>query len=117
MRCPALTRLGAAAALAAGTGCVSDRPAEPEPPVTGAAVAIDDFAFVPANLSARTGTVIRWTNNDDVAHTVSADDDSSFDSAALGRGATFELAAGQPGTYTYFCRIHPFMKATLVVTP
>lgn len=117
MRCSALTRFAAAAGLAVVAGCFSDRPAEPEPPVAGNTVAIDNFTFVPANLSAQTGTVIRWTNNDDVTHTVSADADHSFDSGALGKGATFELTAGQPGTYTYACRIHPFMKATLVVTP
>ena len=68
-------------------------------------------------LSAPAGTVVTWTNHDDVAHTVSSDDDQAFDSEAFGQGETFQLTAGDPGTYTYLCRIHPFMKATLIITP
>jgi plastocyanin len=48
---------------------------------------------------------------------VSAEDGTTFDSGALAKGGTFQFTAGAPGTYTYFCRIHPFMKATLTVTP
>jgi plastocyanin len=47
---------------------------------------------------------------------VTADNDA-FDSGAFGAGASFQLTAGAPGTYTYFCEIHPFMKGTLTVTP
>jgi plastocyanin len=97
--------------------CFSDRPPTAPEPVTGAAVAIDNFAFAPASLSAPTGTVVTWTNRDDVAHTVSSDDGSTFDSGAFSQGAIFQVTAGAPGTYTYFCQIHPFMKATLIVTP
>ena len=78
---------------------------------------IQNFAFVPADLSVPTGTTVTWTNHDDVAHTVSSDDGSTFDSGALGQGLTFQFTAGPPGTHTYFCRIHPFMRATLTVTP
>jgi plastocyanin len=99
-------------------GCFSDRPATgPEPPVTGVSdVAIDNFAFVPPNLSVVSGTTVTWTNDDDVNHTVTSDDGSTFDSGAFSHGLTFKFTAGQPGTYTYTCRIHPFMKATLTVT-
>jgi len=98
-------------------GCFSDRPTTgPTPPAGGASVAIENFAFVPATLSVATGTTVTWTNQDDVSHTVSADDGKSFDSSALGHGQAFQITAGPPGTYTYFCRIHPFMKGTLSVT-
>lgn len=99
--------------------CFSDRPATgPEPPTSGgAAVTIANFAFMPPTLSVPTGTVVTWTNSDDVGHTVSADDGKSFDSGVIGHNATFQLTAGAPGTYGYFCQIHPFMKATLTVTP
>jgi plastocyanin len=110
----AATRLALLTGLA---GCFSDRPASPsEPPEDGERVAIRNFAYVPVSLTVPTGTSVTWTNEDDVSHTVSADDESSFDSSALGQGMTFALTAGAPGTYTYFCRIHPFMKATLIVT-
>ncbi len=96
--------------------CVSERPTTaPEPPTDGNSVAIKNFAFVPPNLSMASGATVTWTNQDDVAHTVSADDDKTFD-AGVEPGQTFQFTAGAPGTYTYFCRFHPFMKGTLTVT-
>ena len=106
-----------AVGLGALPGCFSDRPATgPTPPVGGREIAVANFAFVPANLSVKTGDTVTWTNMDDVSHTVTADN-GAFDSGALGHGASFQLTAGLPGTYTYFCQIHPFMKGTLTVTP
>lgn len=97
-------------------GCFSDRPSTaPDLSAGGSAVAIDNFAFVPPSLTVAAGTIVTWTNKDGVSHTVSADD-GSFDSSALGRGQAFQITVGPPGTHTYFCRIHPFMKATLTVT-
>jgi plastocyanin len=107
------------AVLAGGlVGCFSDRPATgPEPPVTGVSdVAIHNFAFAPANLSVTSGTTVTWTNDDDVNHTVTSDDGAAFDSGAFAQGKTFQFTAGMPGTYTYSCKIHTFMKATLTVT-
>ena len=114
-----MRRLRLALAVGGLAGCISDRPATgPEPPGTGTpAVAIENFAFVPAQLSVPSGTVITWTNHDDVDHTVSSDDGTTFNSSAFGQGQTFQFTAGPPGTHTYFCRIHPFMRATLTVTP
>jgi len=108
------------ALLAAGlAACFSDRPATaPEPPPGGGpSVVVRNFAYVPAGLSVASGTVVTWTNQDGESHTVSADDGKTFDSSTLGRGGTFQFTAGAPGTYPYFCRLHPFMKATLTVTP
>ena len=97
--------------------CFSDRPSTgPTPPAGGNDVTVVNFAFAPASLSVQTGETVTWTNMDDVSHTVSADNDA-FDSGAFGAGASFQLTAGPPGTYTYFCQIHPFMKGTLTVTP
>lgn len=106
-----------AAGLGGLSGCFSDRPATgPTPPAGGHEVAVANFAFAPANLSVQTGDAVTWTNMDDVSHTVTADNDA-FDSGAFGAGAAFQITAGAPGTYTYFCQIHPFMKGTLTVTP
>jgi plastocyanin len=108
------------ALLAGGpTACFSDRPATgPEaPPGGGSSVRIENFAYAPATLSVASGTVVTWTNQDAVSHTVSADDQKTFDSGVVDQGQNFQFTAGAPGTYTYFCRIHPFMKATLTVTP
>ena len=113
-RGPQAAGLALAGALAA---CFSDRPATgPEPPAGGGTtVAIRNFAYVPPTLSVTSGTTVTWTNGDDVQHTVTADG-SSFDSNVLGKGQAFRLTAPAPGTYTYHCTVHPFMKATLTVT-
>jgi plastocyanin len=113
-----LLRWGIAAGLGSLLGCFSDRPATGPagPPSGGTAVAVANFAFAPAALSVQTGDTVTWTNMDDVSHTVTADN-AAFDSGAFGHGMTFQLTADAPGTYTYFCQIHPFMKGTLTVTP
>ena len=99
-------------------GCVSDRPATaPDMPASGEQVTIDNFAYQPPQLTVASGTVVTWTNHDDVSHTVTAADGSTFGSSAIGGGGTFRFTAGAPGTYPYFCQIHPFMKGTLTVTP
>lgn len=114
-----MVRAAAGLVVAVGVvaGCFSDRPATgPEPPANGDAVSIQNFAFLPPNLSAVSGTTVTWTNQDDVQHTVSSDDGHSFESSAFGPGQTFQVTAGAPGTYTYTCHIHPFMHGTLTVT-
>jgi plastocyanin len=115
---PQALRLVRIAGLGATVACFSDRPATaPEMPVSGTAVTITNFAYAPANLSVPTGTTVTFTNMDNVQHTVSSDDNTAFDSGAFNQGMTYQLTAGPPGTYPYFCRIHPFMKGTLTVTP
>ena len=79
-------------------------------------MAITNFAYVPPALTVASGSTVTWTNGDNVSHTVTADDGRSFGSDLLGKGQAFQLTAPAPGTYTYHCAIHPFMKATLTVT-
>jgi len=80
------------------------------------AVAIRNFAFAPAMVTVPVGTTITWTNDDQDAHTVSATG-GAFRSAALNNGDTFRFTFTKPGRYDYICTIHPFMTATVVVTP
>lgn len=117
MRCSRLGALPGCLSLLAA--CFSDRPATgPEPPASGGStVSIANFAFVPPTLSVHSGTIVTWTNTDGVGHTVSSDDGTSFEAGVIGQNKTFQFTAGPPGTYGYSCRIHPFMKATLTVTP
>lgn len=65
------------------------------------------------------GNIIEWTNNDDVAHTVtsSADGGATFDSSLISAGATYRLDTStlQAGTYDYFCIVHPWMTASFVL--
>lgn len=90
----------------------------PAAPVTGNAVAIQNFAFSPATLKVKAGTTVTWTNQDTDAHTVtSAGSGGPLHSAALVTHATYSYTFTKPGTYAYLCTIHPFMTATVEVTP
>lgn len=93
----------------------SNETATDEPPASGDdAVSIIDFAFEPAELTVAMGTTVTWTNDDDVTHTVTADD-GAFDSGNLPSGETFSHTFDEAGTFPYHCEIHPGMTATVVV--
>lgn len=83
-------------------------------PAAGAEVKIDNFSFTPATLTVPVGTEVTWTNRDDIPHTV-ASDDKSIKSKALDTDEKFTFAFTKPGTYSYFCSLHPKMKGTIVV--
>jgi plastocyanin len=99
--------------MPAGTGAPA---AGPSAPVAGNAVDIDNFAFAPATLTVHTGSTVTWTNKDEEPHTVVAND-GSFHSPGMGSQATFSYTFAKPGTFEYVCSIHPYMHATVVVTP
>jgi len=79
-----------------------------------AEVKIDNFSFTPPTLTVKAGTQITWRNADDIPHTV-VSDDQSFKSKVLDTDETFTFTASKPGTYSYFCSIHPKMTGKLVV--
>lgn len=79
-----------------------------------ASVAMTKQSFEPAQLSVAPGTTIVWTNNDDIPHSVTADD-KRFDSGALAPGQTFRWKADGAGAVSYHCIFHPSMTAVLSV--
>ena len=84
-------------------------------PASGATVKIDNFSFGPASVTVPVGTTITWTNNDDVPHVVTSDDNKMFKSKALDTDDHFSFTFTKPGTYNYYCAIHPKMTAKIVV--
>jgi len=78
------------------------------------AIRIDNFSFSPATITVPVGTTVRWTNRDDIPHTV-VSDDKSIKSKPLDTDETFTYTFTKPGTYNYFCSIHPKMTAKVVV--
>lgn len=78
------------------------------------AIKIDNFSFSPATITVPAGTTVRWTNRDDIPHTV-VSDDKAFKSKALDTDENFTYTFTKPGTYGYFCSIHPKMIAKVVV--
>lgn len=90
----------------------------PVAPVGGNAVSISGFAFAPASLTVKAGTTVTWTNKDSDAHTVTSQGSGGpLGSAALSTGQSYSYTFTKPGTYSYLCTIHPFMTATVTVTP
>ena len=108
-----------AASSAAPSAPAASAPAASAPAAstaTGDAVTIAGFAFSPGALTVKVGTSVTWTNQDSVAHTVTADD-GSFDSGHLGNGLTFKQTFAKAGTFAYHCAIHRSMTASITVTP
>jgi plastocyanin len=79
-----------------------------------ARVSIDNFSFAPAELTVAVGQPVIWDNRDDVPHTIVATN-REFSSAALDTDQTFTHAFSSPGTYVYFCGIHPHMTGRITV--
>src|SRR5271167_1508144 len=81
-----------------------------------AEVKIDNFSFGPATLTVAVGTTVTWTNRDDIPHTVvSTDDPRAFRSKVLDTDEKFSYTFTKPGTFAYFCSIHPKMTGIVVV--
>jgi plastocyanin len=79
-------------------------------------VKIDNFSFAPATLTVAVGTTVTWTNRDDIPHTVvSTDDPRAFKSKVLDTDENFSYTFTKPGTFPYFCSVHPKMTGTVVV--
>jgi plastocyanin len=81
-----------------------------------ASATIDNFTFAPAQLTVKPGTTVTWRNEDDIPHTV-ASASRLFKSKALDTDDSFSFTFTAPGTYEYFCSLHPRMTGTVVVEP
>ncbi len=85
-------------------------------PEQDATVNIDNFAFSGAQITVAAGTKVTWANQDDIPHTVTdAGQPREFKSPALDTGEAFSHVFSKPGTYHYFCSLHPRMQGTVVV--
>ncbi len=87
------------------------------PSTQSSTINIQDFSFAPASMTVKSGQKITVTNKDSVAHTLTSDDKTSFDTGSIAKNqsATF-TAPTKPGTYTYHCIPHPEMTGTLIVS-
>ena len=97
---------GSAAILAAAFALtVGSRPnlaaSSSDKPASGATVKIDNFSFGPATITIPAGSTVTWTNNDDVPHVVTSDDNKMFKSKALDTDDHFSFTFAKPGTYNY----------------
>ena len=77
-------------------------------------ITIKDFRFMPSSLTVHVGDTVRWTNRDDIPHTVVSDNEI-LKSKTLDTDEQYSYTFANPGTYDYFCSIHPKMTGKVVV--
>jgi plastocyanin len=112
------------ARFSGGQGPVGATPSDDVPSVTPSAVvgpggeevqtAMRRMAYATERIEIAVGTTVTWTNDDPVAHTVTADD-GSFNSGLLNNGQTWSHTFDEPGEFPFYCMPHPFMKGVVVV--
>ena len=89
-------------------------PTEAAAPV-GVEVSIQSFSFGPDEITVAAGTTVTWVNDEDAVPHTATSEDGVWDSGTLQPGDSFSFTFDVPGTYPYFCAIHPSMTATIVV--
>jgi plastocyanin len=102
--------LGAAGSVAL-SGPAASAVAQP----AGPTVKIDNFVFGPEALTVSVGTTVTWINQDDIPHTVVANDKQTFKSKVLDTDERFSFTFTKAGEYGYFCSLHPHMVGKVIV--
>jgi amicyanin len=88
----------------------------PEANAAGYQVHMSGYAFEPAQLSLKAGDTVTWTNHDQAPHNaVVTSGPAQFQSPMLSTGQSWSFTFSQPGTYSYYCSVHPDMRAQLAV--
>ncbi|GAB2997748.1 cupredoxin domain-containing protein [Saccharothrix stipae] len=96
-----------AAAAGAGAGAAQ-----------GHHVPISQYAYQPGDLTVRVGEAVTWTNHDQAPHDVlSSAGPAVLRSPLLSQGQSWSFTFTLPGTYDYYCSVHPDMRARVTVLP
>jgi plastocyanin len=92
-------------------------PGMPTPAPTSSAVAVKiaQLAFGPASVTVPVGGTVTWTNGDPESHTVTSMGKGPLNSPTLDAGGTYSYTFTTPGTYMYYCAVHPDMMGMVVV--
>jgi plastocyanin len=115
-----LSPLLLAAAVLSGCGSGGSAPPTPSPYAMSHPVIVThpggnpDALYVPNPIRIRVGQTITWTNHDNEAHDVTAED-GIFNSGPIAFHASFRWRAVRPGRYPYFCTLHPDMHGVIIV--
>lgn len=88
--------------------------ANDEAAAANAEVKIDNFVFGPQTITVPVGTTVTWVNKDDIPHTV-VSTDGVFKSKVRDTDEKFSYTFDKPGTYSYYCSVHPKMTGKVVV--
>ena len=85
-----------------------------QPAAANAEVKIDNFSFGPQTVTVPVGATVTWINRDDIPHTV-VSTDGVFNSKVKDTDEKFSYTFAKPGTYLYYCSVHPKMTGKVVV--
>jgi plastocyanin len=77
-------------------------------------VKIDNFTYNPQQITVKAGTTVTWVNHDDIPHTVTSKT-GAFRSKAMDTDDKFSFTFATPGSFPYFCALHPHMTGSIVV--
>jgi len=84
-------------------------------PATGdVTVTIKQMQFNPPRIVVKKGSTVNWQQADRMPHDVKARD-KSFASPRMRQGDSFSQTFDEPGTYDYYCSLHPRMRGQVVV--
>ena len=80
---------------------------------------IEDICYIPPNIVVEKGKSVTWLNEDSSFHSVTSgfypEPSGLFDSGHLDPYQSYTLSFDEYGTYDYFCTLHPWMKAQVIV--
>jgi len=99
------------AMLLASVACLAQTPVSAQ---QGTTVKIDNFMFSPVTIEVERGTTVTWENKDDIPHVV-ASTTGKFKSKAIDTDGKYSFTFSEPGTYEYYCSVHPKMTGKIVV--
>lgn len=99
--------------LCCGVAMAAKTTATPRAAVTQ--VEIRNFAFAPNTMTVAAGTRVVWTNRDEEPHVITSAGKQFTSSPALDTSDTYAVTFSKPGTYAYYCSIHPMMVGTIIV--
>ncbi len=94
----------------------SPTPPPPPPPLGAGVIGMSGSSFSPASVTVKVGETVKWTNNDNVSHTVTSNNGTTFDSGSMAVGTSFSFTPAVAGTFLYHCNFHGGMTGTLTVT-
>jgi plastocyanin len=80
----------------------------------GPRIEITKHAFSLPTVTVQAGATVTWVNHDDDAHTV-VSTTALFRSPGLDTDDSFSFRFTKPGTYQYFCTLHPLMVGKVIV--
>jgi plastocyanin len=80
-------------------------------------IGIANFSFGPSTLTVKSGTKVVFINNDEIPHLIASTQNKFKQSTLLDTNQRFTITLTKPGTYDYYCSLHPAMQGKIIVQP